>query len=296
MCPAARRLDAVVTLLIAGTGYSGSTLLSLLLDGHPSLCSIGELTGPKHMPDPSIYPCSCGTRLDDCPLWAPVMSDVSATGRPMSASEWHLHFTALPSRFDRLWTRSLGHRGLDALRDRWVRATPVGRRLASVGARNAAVLAALRSHSGRPVVVDASKDPRRAPYLRDLAGERVVVVHLLRDAPGYVASAIGHGRTLDRAVRNWTRSRAQVERLAADFDVVPLRYEDVVADPLAAVNRCAAAAGQPAVDVLPTWRSQDHHVIGNRMRHAFDGTVRLDQRWRERLTAEQIAAIRRATA
>jgi hypothetical protein len=285
-----------VTVLIAGNGYSGSTLLSLLLTAHPALCSIGELTGPKHMPDPSIYPCSCGVRLDDCPFWSGVFEDTAAAGQPLSSAHWDLHFTARPSRLDPLWTRSLGHRRLDAVRDALVRRAPVGRRLKRVGERNRAALAALRRRSGRPVVVDASKDPRRAPYLRDLSGEQVAVIHLVRDAPGFVASAIGHGRTLDGAVASWLRMRAQVKRLAPDFAFTRLRYEDVVADPLAAVNVVARLAGQAPIEALPAWNRADAHVIGNRMRHRFDGTVRLDDRWKERLTEAQVAEIRRRTA
>ena len=282
-----------MTVVIVGTGYSGSTLLSLLLDHHPALCSIGELTGPKHMPDPSIYPCSCGALIDDCPLWRPVMADASDSGFPMSSSQWDLHFTLRPSRFDRVLTRTLGHNRLDRWRDRAVAALPMGARLGDVGARNSAVLAALRKNSGKPVVVDASKDPRRVPLLRLYAGETVRTIHLVRQAPAYVSSALGHGASLEGAIRAWNRMAAQALKL--EGPVMRLHYEDLVVDPLGAVNRCAAFCDAAPMADLPRWEKTEHHVIGNRMRHVFDGSVRLDTRWRERLQPGQIADVERKT-
>lgn len=71
-------------LLIRGLGHSGSTLLDLVLGGHPSIIGVGEASRVllNASEDLSItyrlndwreqytQPCTCGLMIDECPLWS----------------------------------------------------------------------------------------------------------------------------------------------------------------------------------------------------------------------------------
>lgn len=63
---------------IASRGHSGSTLLNLMLGGHPRTVAVGEvysLFGVKHMnwlERGQEVKCSCGKHMDECAFWGPV--------------------------------------------------------------------------------------------------------------------------------------------------------------------------------------------------------------------------------
>ncbi|MAX81590.1 MAG: hypothetical protein CL843_15625 [Crocinitomicaceae bacterium] len=65
-------------ILIAGSGQSGSTLLTLLLGAHPDILNGGELFTLFHyMKKQPDKPCLDGYKLNDHPLWSLVISEIS---------------------------------------------------------------------------------------------------------------------------------------------------------------------------------------------------------------------------
>ena len=61
---------------IASPSYSGSTLLTFLLNAHRDVATMGELKwGPI---DLETYCCSCGELLTACPFWQDVARRVEA--------------------------------------------------------------------------------------------------------------------------------------------------------------------------------------------------------------------------
>ena len=65
-------------LYIAGTSFTGSTLLSFLLNLHPQIVGVGEMTGPfRGVEDRRGYPCSCGAALSECPFWTAVGQEMA---------------------------------------------------------------------------------------------------------------------------------------------------------------------------------------------------------------------------
>jgi hypothetical protein len=279
---------------VAGVGFSGSTLLSFLVNAHPQMLSVGELTGPIAASDG--YACSCGARVRDCAFFARVGEALRARGIAFDALDWRtaVDFGAsAPARF--LLTRSLRNNRLDDLRDALVARTPgLGAQMAGLLARNRAFAAALCEVAARPVLVDASKQPIRAHYLAR-AGLDVRWVHLVRDAPGFVASRCKNlGVAIDEAIAHWRRGATSALRVAARF--APdrkrlLRYEDVCDDPRGAVNAIATLADLPPLAADAPVSVPGAHVIGNRMRLGFDGQIARDERWRTLLSRDELARV-----
>ena len=61
-------------LYIAGYGRSGSTILDIILDSHPDITAVGELT---FLLDDAAIPsrhCSCGAAYAECGFWSRVVS------------------------------------------------------------------------------------------------------------------------------------------------------------------------------------------------------------------------------
>lgn len=288
--------------MIVGTGFSGSTLLSLLLDSHPRMVSVGETQGPYARVDPREYLCSCGRTLPDCPFWRRVRDAMQRRGFVFGADRWDMLFQ--PSGWaplDALLTRSLRSNALDDLRDRVVgRLPPWSRRIGDVARRNEALVDSLLEVAGADVLVDASKDPARARHLERLTALRPCVLHLVRDAPGYVCSYVAHkGASIEEGVAVWRRMAGHVDRLFARLPEerrLRVRYEDLCADPRAVLGRISDFAGLEPPPWPLEFHAGEHHVIGNQMRFATSSDIRLDERWRERFAPDDVRAIVAATA
>jgi hypothetical protein len=287
-------VSAPRVIYVAGVGFSGSTLLSFLVNAHPQLVSVGELTGP--IAAEADYACSCGAAVRECAFFARVGQSLRAGGEAFEPLAWRTAIDfggSAPARF--LLTRSLRHNALDGLRDAVVARAPfAGARMSALLARNRAFVAAICGASAKPVLVDASKQPIRAHYLAR-AGLDVRLVHLMRDAPGFVASRRKNlGVPLEEAIRHWRRGAASALRVAARIGrerKLLLRYEDVCDDPRGAVNAIAALADLPPLTPDAPLSAPGAHVIGNRMRLAFDGHIARDERWRTLLGPEELARV-----
>jgi Sulfotransferase family len=55
---------------IVSLGHSGSTLLNLLLGGHPRAISMGEIWSAIKRWDEEQRPCTCGNPVQKCPVWS----------------------------------------------------------------------------------------------------------------------------------------------------------------------------------------------------------------------------------
>ena len=68
-------------LYVVGTSFTGSTLLSFLLNLHPQIVSVGECDPNfSNWSDPNEFPCSCGRTLAACPFWTAVDEEMAERG------------------------------------------------------------------------------------------------------------------------------------------------------------------------------------------------------------------------
>jgi len=68
-------------IFIAALGYSGSTLLDLMLGGHPRFVGLGEvfsllMPGADYLDRTAEIVCSCGSTLNECSFWGPVCASL----------------------------------------------------------------------------------------------------------------------------------------------------------------------------------------------------------------------------
>jgi hypothetical protein len=292
----------VPLLYVAGTSFTGSTLLSLLLDAHAEIASVGEATGPAvHVADRERFPCSCGVPIRECGFWKRVAEGMRERGFAFDPLRPDTSFDLSRGVARHLLVRSLRSNALDALRDRAVAVAPGwGARLREIGLRNRALVGSVLDVTGKRVFADATKDPTRVRYLARYAGVEPRVVHLVRDPLGFVSSNRKNRReSVAEGIARWLRTARTVERLRR---VVPAggwllaRYEDLCADPERQLRAIADFAGVAPPPVPIDFRAGEHHVIGNRMRLASSSEIALDESWRERLSSSDVEDVLRRTA
>jgi hypothetical protein len=293
-------------LYVVGTSFTGSTLLSFLLNLHPQIVCVGECDPNfSSWPDPNRYPCSCGATLAECPFWTAIGAEMADLGMRFDPEHWQTSFRPR----SRIARRLLARPSADALRGSLAAHVPLlGRNVREIARRNEAVVAGARSVTGKPVFADASKDASRARLLDRTTDLAPHVVHLVRDSLGFVASKksraeknrrAARGARIDNASRHWNRRGAQAEQLLAALPPerqVRVRYEDLCTDPEREFGRICEMLGLEKLPGPYEFLAGDHHIIGNRMRLSSSSQIVLDERWRSILSEEEAETVRRSTS
>jgi hypothetical protein len=287
---------------IMGHGYSGSTLLTFLLSTHPQIGSIGELgIAPRAKEDlrPEEYLCSCGTPVRDCGFWQRVSREMAARGHRFDIWEADLEFRALDGGLADLLLRAV-QRGpvLETARHAGLHLIPGARRRRDgILSRIESLIDIVSTLKGCEVFLDSSKRPERATFMQRSGKFDLRVIHLVRDGRAVSWSSMKHLKIGPAdAARSWLADNRGSEHARRYFPAdrwMTLRYEDLCANPDATLARIHAFAGIPSRNGFHNFRAIDHHIIGNQMRLSSTSEIRLDERWKQALTAEQMTTIER---
>ncbi|GHJ07451.1 sulfotransferase [Micromonospora humidisoli] len=292
----------VRVLYLAGSGRSGSTLVTTVLGQYPGVFAAGELRYLWQRGEVENRPCGCGRPLRDCPLWGEVRRELPTDRAAAIAAglRGRLRMRGLPALLRR-------HR-------RGVRPVPAHPDDAAL----ADLYAAVARHTGARVVVDSSKLPPYGALLGALPGVELRVLHLVRD-PRATAFSWRRRRGLDgdtdpelmsrppvwKAALLWLVWNTVTVRLWADrapAGYLRVRYEDLTADPEPTLRRILGFAGVDAdggpftgpatVRLTPT-----HSVAGNPSRHRTGPVpVTADVQWRRDLSRWSYALVTVLTA
>ena len=286
---------------IMGHGYSGSTLLTFLLGSHPRIATIGELgIAPRgKTPTPEEYFCSCQAPILECDFWQRVTQRMAERGHPFDIWESDLDFRHNGGGLSDVVLRAV-QRGpaLEAARNAALRVLPAARReMRRVLARIEALVETVLAIQDRGVFLDSSKRPERAVFMSRVPSFKMKVIHLVRDGRAVSWSSMKNlGIGPEEAARSWVADNQGSEHARRYFDPerwMTLRYEDLCTDPEATLTRIYDFIGVPAKNGLHDFRNFEHHIIGNRMRLASTSEIRLDERWKEALTPEQMTIVER---
>jgi hypothetical protein len=96
---------------------------------------------------------------------------------------------------------------------------------------------------------------------------------------------------MTEAAYEWRRSNEEAEaaiRDVPDDRFIEVRYEELCASPEKTMARLFAFLGVQPINNTLAFRNVEHHVVGNGMRLDDVTEIRLDERWREELTADDL--------
>jgi hypothetical protein len=292
-------------LYIAGTGRSGSTLIARILGAVDGFAAVGEV---RYLWERGIQQdrlCGCGAAFSECPLWVRVLAR-SLDGEP---SEEAAHSLARQQRVTRVRSlpKLLAHRDRNRL---------VLDELGPHADRLRRLYQAIALETSCRVVVDSSKLPLYGLLLEAIEGIELHVLHLLRDprATAYSWSRPKHlpdrpGLSMEtltptRSATLWSVWNSVVAGWGARHPdrYLRLRYEDVMAEPLASVEQVLAMVGERGLDLPFTTDgrvvlSPAHIVAGNpdRMHHG-EIALRLDAEWASQMARRDRWTVNTLTA
>jgi len=285
-------------LYIAGSGRSGSTLLSNILGQIDGFFAGGELANVWQRSLQEDRLCGCGVRFSQCKVWNEITERAWGAGgvdaaEMIAAQRSGVRVRHVPSMF-------LGSR----------RARNLGE--GRYGQRLAQLYGAITEVTGCRVIVDSSKHPTFGHLLEMIPSIDLFVVHLVRDPRASAYSWLRKKVNPDRgyfgymqqlsALRSstlwgiWNATAAALWSSHSDR-YLRLSYEELVAQPRGSVQRILQWAGYPSarlpfvdertVSLLPT-----HSISGNPNR-LDTGTVTIDadMEWKERLGRRHQAVV-----
>lgn len=313
-----RQVDSQIPYVyILGASHSGSTLLTLLLNTHRDVGTIGQ-TAPGGMGDPETYRCSCQALIRHCPFWKQITREIAEDHPGFGVGGFGTTFDKASNSLVRRVLRA-EHRGplLEACRDIVLRLSPSWRRQFDRTSANCVALArAVLRTKGARVFLDSSKVAHHLKFLLRIPSLYIRVIHLVRDGRAvsltYMDQATfadsadpelrlgGRGRgvssppaglPMERAADEWRRCIRSAEfllrRLPRDR-WIQVHYEELCRQPRATVARICEFIGLDSRSIAADFRAVEHHIVGNGMRLDSASEVRLDERWRAVLTEDDL--------
>lgn len=300
---------------ILAASHSGSTLLTMLLNSHPDVATIGELA-PGHIEAGPGYRCSCGQRIRECSFWRWVASRARAEGLHFSIENFGTAFRMPESYIATRLLRPL-HRGpaLEFVRDAGLAFfSSWPRKSRQIVRANEILVDTIMEYYHARVFLDKGNIGLRLKYLLRTPSLEVKVIRLIRDGravaltymdPGGFADARDPNRrgggsggmrederlSMAQAAHQWRRSNEEAEHALQRLNRsqwIKVRYEELCASPDITLGRLFTFLGLDPANRITDFRSVEHHVVGNGMRLDTTSEIRLDERWKEHLTKNDL--------
>lgn len=284
------------------SSYSGSTLLSLLLNAQPDIGTVSEFDALGDILRDKDFVCSCGEEIRRCPFFKEVERILNEQGIDFSIERIHEMLEVHPQPLiQRLLVGRLPYfrpRWLEKLRDATVRSIPHYRTLERrFFEKNEALMKAVVELQGATIFLDANKDVYRMQLLARHFDVKPIYIFKNGIAGVYSyhknAAARGYPWTMEQASRVWFRQQLLICHSLKYFegDYLQTSYSTLCQDVEGTVRRITEFLGvgfSPARELAWT----KHHVIGNRMRLTDLSVIREDERWKSSLSEADIAVYR----
>lgn len=263
-------------LYIMSRPHSGSTILDIIIGNGAAVESVGSLmTGLLLEREGTL--CACGAPLVDCVYWVAVRRTFDA----QSGTDWRTAADLLVAHTHvRHWPRTLlARRGSTEMRRLATLSRDLGRAIATA--------------TGKPHVLDSSKEPTRGLMLLRFC-EEARVIHLVRDPRRAVGSHYwrfkqwgGYLKFLRHTYRSpamllpfmlltalsWTIGNllGEIARWFAPRRALRMRYEDLCSQPAIELRRIGEAFAIPLDDVIAQLERGEpltvgHNADGNQIR------------------------------
>ncbi len=277
---------------IMGYGRSGSTILDILLSNADDTTGVGEVADVYTWAERGL-PCACGSALDQCGFWKPILKSHFEHAQGRSRAE-----------FVQVQRRVESHRRFPLIALRLLGRDTV----ANYGEQMNSLFGEVFERSKASWVVDSSKTS--TPLIgRPLSLSRytrfdVKGIFLTRDGRGVAWSEMKRTGSEERvprfnsqAMRFWKTVACWVVSnvltcvsalLMGSKNVLRVRYEDLCEAPVQTLRRISEFTGQDLTRVIGTVQQAGelavgHNVAGNRVRFSKQLRFRPDYEWQEKM-------------
>ncbi|HED32871.1 MAG TPA: hypothetical protein ENJ08_01455 [Gammaproteobacteria bacterium] len=281
---------------ITSSSFSGSTLLSFLLNSNPQIATISEFDVMDEIKNNPDYMCSCGDRIRDCDFFKRLEKEIKNEGVDFKLDDMDLMFYVVNNeRINRYLTQKIpffNSSCLEFIRDFFLRRLPfINKRIAQIFHRNKIFMEKVIELQKGSVFLDANKNPYRLKYLAE--DYDTTAIYLYKNGIAGAYSFYKASRKLDENPINFEQAciRWFVEQITINrclngipsIEMISLPYSQLCARPEESIQKICHLLGIEHTS-LEDFQKVEHHIIGNVMRTASIGGIRESTDWKDNLT------------
>lgn len=289
--------DGADLLYITSHPHSGSTLLDVVLGGHPEVVGTGEVHRLSLAPGERL--CTCRNVLTECPFWTRVAFAIAGeetddlerfwTEFPVTVDNPKKSVRYLPDLLElalilqsRVFIELLSW--FDASAEKQLR----------IASNSWQLYEAVSRIGGAQYVVDSTKNLLRLKLLHHHRPGSVRVIQLVRRPEAIAASARRRRDTpVDQTLRSWVHWRQKTAYALAGIAknaVLKVQYEDLCQSTESELRRICNFLGVDYVEEMQDLNEgRQHQVPGNPMLFQQDNRkIRYDKRWETELSSDEI--------
>lgn len=295
-------MEKLNVVYILGLGFSGSTLLSFVLNNHPEIFTVGEV-GPGPEIQQKQFPCSCGKILAECVFWTKIQEKMKRSySVSLDLDSLDMHYVFSRNKFfETLLMGRLKTHYLWQLRNTILHPIFPGfqKRISYLNRKNYFFMKTALEISNSNCFLDATKNWNRLFYLSKIKEINLKVIHLVRSPYGFSASAKKRlNWDVYLGAQSWSKQTHDnifiLKKYIPPECQFVLAYENFCENPSAVLNKLIEFIGVAPMGFPVNFRDYEHHIIGNKMRNASSekrDTVVLDEKWKTILSEREKAIV-----
>lgn len=284
-------------LYITSSSYSGSTLLSFLLNTHPDIFTVSEMEGWRYEENEK-FDCSCGKPLEQCRFYSFIKEVFHRNSLSFDFRSFGTKYRLSDSdRINRYLTAQIPFctsTKLEKMRDRLVRLIPYFRRkIAQCDLANLTFIESALEYGKAKIFVDATKDPHRIHLLNKIAKLNISILYLVRDFHGVTLSIMENKKCSARkGFFTWLNEQERILRIAEEYSGYrTIYYEDLCNDVNKSLFQIHDFVGLEPFLYSGNFKNGEHHILGNTMRLKKLDKVVNSERWRRDMSKVDIELI-----
>lgn len=290
---------------ITSSSYSGSTLLTFILNAHPKIGTISEFDVMDQIRQNPDYLCSCGEKLRQCDFFTSLKNELESQGMEFLLDDMQLMFNLADNeRLNRYLSRKLpllNSSFLEALRDAVLMLVPYySNKMNQAHVRNKLFIETVLKLTNSDVFIDANKEPYRLKHLSQDFDTSAIYLYKNGIAGAYSlykgSLRSNSSASFESECKKWFVEQITINRCLSDIDgldVVNVAYSDLCSDTNKEVNKIFDMLGLENVDVSSFYESE-HHIIGNSMRVTSIDTIQERLDWKDKLTSADIKTYKKS--
>jgi len=273
--------------------HSGSTLVACLLGAHPSVSTVGEFT----IDFSQEGKCSCGSPYTECQLWQ--MWKSKSIENEIDFRIGNLEINLQPKhnndRFEDLFYYHFNSKLFDQMKRFLFKKTKYYKSVEKKIDKYLMLSQQLCEIDNTSIFLDTSKNPYQASFMAQHPKIKIKLISLVRDGRAVMNSLIEKEKyTPIHAINAWKWGNRNIERIKKNYfeseNIFELKLEDLCHHPEEIKKQLFEFIGVNYVDSIDYTDKKNRHIVGNYMRHKFDGTIRkTDSVWKTQLSKANLS-------
>lgn len=282
---------------ITSSSYSGSTLLTFILNAHPKIGTISEFDVMDQIKSNPDYLCSCGEKLMECGFFSDLKIKLEKKGMVFKLDEMNLMFSLSNNeRLNRYLSRKLPYINstyLEELRDSILMKVPKFKhKIDEAHVRNNLFIESILELTDAEVFIDANKEPYRIKQLNIDHDVRAIYLYKNGIAGAYslykADKSSKKPSTFKDACVKWFIEQITINRCLnniPDLKKINVSYSDLCENTNKEVNKIFNLLSLDPVDIS-AFSESEHHIIGNSMRVASVDSIEERLDWKDKLSLD----------